>query len=192
MKKLIPLIGIILLLIPMSLQADEIMLVGGKLDLVSSYNGDDGLIDNGEFAALTSVVRGRVRDQYGGYVNRGIVTSTGVCATGVSHGEYLCSEIYGFWTYRFSASGYANKSWSINVDSSVERKDVTVICNDSDFDGVCDIDDNCPEVPNGPREGTCNQNSQCSILVTQCTQDYCGCDCLNDQEIDPCLEDWCY
>ena len=76
-------IMIALLLLSSVALADEIMLVGGKITYVQSYNGDDGFLNegDGEFQALSSLVRGKVRDQYGHYVDTGIVRSNGICAT---------------------------------------------------------------------------------------------------------------
>ena len=145
-----------------------------------------------EVDSLTALIRGRVTDQYGHRVDTGTIRSNGVCATAVTRGEYLCSEIYCSWTLTFRASGYNTKSYGITVDSMSERKDFRVRCDDRDSDGVCDVDDNCPKIPNGPRAGTCMMKKGCTLFVTQCDRDVCGCDCLLSQEIDPCLDDFCY
>jgi hypothetical protein len=55
---------------------------------------------------------------------------------------------------------------------------------DSDDDGICDDEDNCPTIPNGPNLGTCSPDSN---IPAQCTADSkCECqptgNCSIDQE----------
>jgi uncharacterized repeat protein (TIGR01451 family) len=60
-------------------------------------------------------------------------------------------------------------------------------CADADFDGVCDQDDNCPDIANGPGSGTCtpdtdNPGVNCTSLldcISSCTATG---DCSMDQE----------
>jgi len=166
------------------IMADEIMLVNGKLDWVSSYNGEDGVI---RIQSLPVTVRGTVKDQYGNKVNTGTVRSTGLCISSVFSGQYTCMDIPGSWTLTYSGAGYMRKSVSLYIkptDTSV-RKDLRVNCYDDDNDGICDIYDNRPSIPNGPLAALCKQK-ECSVFFKSCSKDYCGCDCLNNQEIDPC------
>ena len=62
--------------------------------------------------------------------------------------------------------------------------DVCDICSDIDKDGVCDDEDNCPTVPNGPLLGTCtsgNVGQRCN----QALYDDCMVDC--DQSYKQCM-----
>jgi PKD repeat protein len=55
-------------------------------------------------------------------------------------------------TFTHSADGTTGIQ---SVDYMVSVCAKCIDCNDGDFDGECDPDDNCPTIPNGPTRGSC-------------------------------------
>lgn len=194
MKRLILIIAITLILIPMGGTADEIMLVGGKLTWVKSYNGDDGRIQNesvGSFQGVTATVRGSVRCSINSKnVDGAMIRSTGIGATVSNNGQYLMSELPGDWTVTVTKTGYIPRSKSLHIDHVDQQivLDFLLNCYDQDYDRICDFEDpssdmdedgildgldNCPYVPNGPQKGTCMWGSRKGYSCR--TLDGCGC-----------------
>ena len=166
---------VILLLLSVPCMAGETMLVGGKLDTVPSYLNIQPL-------GLTGIVAGVVRDRdTRDGISRVLVISSGIGATQTtSSGQYMLSEIPGRWTLRFSKTGYTAVSRAVTIDSVDDyvRLDVTMTCStDTDGDGVCDVHDNCFDIPNGEDAGTC----VCSDPMAN------GMPCMVDRDCDTCL-----
>jgi len=170
--------------------ADDRIVLGGQQDYMLVHtSGDEVVLEDvsahtkGQFLALTGTLAGTCKESGTGVrIDGALFSSTGIGATISVNGNYMLSEIPGSWTCSVSHADYKSTSFGFTIDSADDYvvKNVTMTCKDADNDGICNYEDTCSNVDNGPDQGVC-VCSDYSANGRDCTSDRDCATCLNPQ-----------